>query len=240
MKKLESIKELREICQPKYEQVKFNSYYRIYRRFFRIFSIYLTKLLLYFNTSANFISIFGLLLGIVGSLYFYFGKFIVGSIILQFWFLMDTLDGELARYYYSKNKQKNKLIRGEFWDLNFHHLVHSLVFIGLIIGLFDMTNDINMVYLGIAALTSLLINELIDLNKIKVLFYENKKIKSTSNKKISISKKLMFLYTFPSIINLIFLASIFNKVTLVLYFYGITFPLIVLTKFIINDFIRKW
>ena len=245
MKKSESIKELRKICQPKYDQIKVNPYYRVYRRFFRIFSIYITKFLLYFNISANTISILGLILGIIGSLYFSFSKFLFGSIVMQLWFLMDTLDGELARYYHHKNKQKDYLSKGEFLDLNSHHLVHSLVFIGLSLGLYNLTNNITMIYLGIATLFALLLNELIDLNKIKVLFYENindkvkiKLNKLKQNKKLS--KRSLFIYTFPSIINIIFIAAIFNKVNIILYFYGFTFPIIVLIKFLINNFIRKW
>ena len=241
MKKLESIKELRRICQPKYEQIKVNPYYRVYRRFFRVFSIYITKFLLYFNISANTISILGLILGIIGSLYFSFSKFLLGSIIMQIWFLMDTIDGELARYYYSKNKQKDYLSKGEFLDLNSHHLVHSLVFIGLSLGLYNLTNNITMIYLGIATLFALLLNELIDLNKIKVLFYYNIKSKINKiNKNKNLIKRLMFVYTFPSIPNLILIFSLFNKVHFILYFYGITFPLLVLFKFYINNFVRKW
>ncbi|MEK6834671.1 MAG: CDP-alcohol phosphatidyltransferase family protein [Nanoarchaeota archaeon] len=245
MKNIEPIKELRVICQPRYEQVKTNRFYRIYRRFFRIFSIYFTKILLYFNVSANIISISALIFGIIGSLYFYYGKFLIGSLIMQLWFLADTLDGELARYYYKKNKKKNYLVKGEFLDLNSHHLIHSLMFIGLSLGLYNLYNNIGMIYFGISSLFALLLNELIDLNKIKVLFYEsiNKKIKiklnKTKNNK-SLLRRGMMIYTFPTIINIFLMGSLFNKIEYILYFYGITFPLIVLTKFIINNFIRKW
>ena len=238
MKKLESIKELRKICQPKYEQVKVNPYYRLYRRFFRIFSIYITRILLSFNVSADFVSIFGLIFGIIGSLFLYLGEFLVGSITLQLWLLADTLDGEVSRYY-SKEKQKNYLIKGEFLDLNFHHLISSLIFIGLGLGLYNLTKDMIMIYLGAGALTSLLLNELIDLNKIKVLSYYNLKSKNIKQKR-GLLKRLIFIYTFPSIANLILIASVFNKVNFIMYFYGITFPIMFLIKFYINNFIRKW
>ena len=241
MKKIESISELRRICQPEYEQVRYNPYYRYYRRFFRLFSIYLTRLLLKINTPANLISIFGILFGIIGSIYFYLSNFLVGSIILQLWLLMDTLDGEVARYYYSKHKQKNYLIKGELLDLNSHHLIHSLIFIGFSLGLYNLTKNINMIYLGIIALFSLLLNELIDLNKFKVLFYQNLRSDTNKIKKNKrLIKKLMFIYTFPSIVNIILIAALFNKVNVILYFYGITFPIIALIKFFINNFLRKW
>ena len=244
MKKIEPIKELRKICQPEYMQVRTNLYYRIYRRFFRLFSIYITKYLLYLNVSANFISILGLIFGIVGSIYFYFGKFLIGGIIMQLWFLMDTLDGELARYYYNKGKEKNYLTKGDYLDFNSHHLVHSLVFIGMSLGLYNLNKDIKMIYCGIAVLFALLLNELIDLNRIKVLFYKNanNRIKLKADKikeERSFLKKFMVIYTFPTIINIFLIASIFNFVDYILIFYGITFPILVLIKFVINNFIRK-
>ena len=239
MKKLESIKELRKICQPKYEQVQTNQYYRIYRRFFRLFSIYPTKMLLFFGISANLVSILSLILGIIGSLYLFFGKFLIGGIILQLWLLADTLDGEVARYY-SKNKQKNYLVKGEFLDLNFHHLIHSFIFLGLSIGLYNLNKDIKMIYLGIGAVSALLLNELIDLNKIKVLFYYSKSKNKNIKPRKSLLSKLIIIYTFPSIANLILIASFFNKVDILMYFYGITFPIMYLAKFCINNFIRKW
>ncbi|MBU2633744.1 MAG: CDP-alcohol phosphatidyltransferase family protein [Nanoarchaeota archaeon] len=239
MKKPESIKELRKICQPEYKEVKINPYYRIYRRFFRIFSIYITKWLLYFNLSANLISVMAIIFGLMGSLSFYYGKFLLGALIMQLWFLGDTLDGELARYYYHKHKQKNYLIKGEFLDLNSHHLVHPLVFIGLSLGLYNLTNNINMVYLGIAVLFALLFNELIDLNKIKVLFYEGINVKTKLNidkikEKRNLLKKLRVIYTFPSIINIILIATIFDRIYWVFLFYGFTFPIIVLLKLLHN------
>ena len=96
-----------------------------------------------------------------------------------------------------------------------------------------------MIYLGAGALTSLLLNELIDLNKIKVLSYYNLKSKNIKQKR-GLLKRLIFIYTFPSIANLILIASVFNKVNFIMYFYGITFPIMFLIKFYINNFIRKW
>lgn len=239
MKKTESIKELRKICQPEYQQVKSNPYYRIYRRFFRLFSIYITIFLIKIKFSANLASYLGLIFGIIANLSFYSGKFLLGAILLQIWILMDTLDGELARYYFSKKKKVNYLNKGEYLDLNFHHLVHSLIFLSLGLGLFNLTRNINFIYLGIASSYAFFLNELIDLNKVKVLFYTNSKIKKNEVKNKSIFKKIMFIYTFPSIANLILIFSIFNEIDFLVYFSGITFAILVFIKFIIN-ILRKW
>jgi len=101
-----------------------------------------------------------------------------------------------------------------------------------------------MIYFGIAVLFALLLNELIDLNRIKVLFYKNanNRIKLKADKikeERSFLKKFMVIYTFPTIINIFLIASIFNFVDYILIFYGITFPILVLIKFVINNFIRK-
>ena len=238
--KNKSIKELREICQPAFKQVKENPYFRIHRRFFRIFSIYITRFLIKIKFSANLASYLGLIFGVIASLSFYYGKFLLGALILQLWFLMDTLDGELARYYFSKNKKENYLIKGEYLDINSHHLVHSLIFISLGLSLFNLTKNLNFIYLGLTSVYSFLLNELIDLNKIKVLFYTNSKIKKIElRKKKSLIKRFMIIYTFPATANLILIFSIFDKINILTYFYGITFPIIVFIKLIVN-LARKW
>ena len=56
---------------------------------------------------------------------------------------------------------------------------------------------------------------------------------------INFMKRIIIIYTFPTVANLILIFSIFNGVNFLTYFYGITFPILVFIKLIIN-LLRKW
>jgi len=108
--------------------------------------------------------------------------------------------------------------------------------------LFNLTKNITFIYLGITSTYAFFLNELIDLNKIKVLFYTNSNSKIKKNelvKKKNFMKRIIIIYTFPTVANLILIFSIFNGVNFLTYFYGITFPILVFIKLIIN-LLRKW
>ena len=92
---VESIKELRKIC--KKNGIKEKGLAALYR----YVSIYLLKILLYFPLNANQVSILGVELGIIASVFFLFGNplyFLIGGILLFFYTLFDFCDGEVARY----------------------------------------------------------------------------------------------------------------------------------------------
>lgn len=93
---VESVKELRKICKKKGIEEKGLS------ALYRYVSFYLTKLLLYLPLNANQVSIIGVEVGIIASIFFLFGNpinFIFGGIWLFFHMLFDYSDGEIARYY---------------------------------------------------------------------------------------------------------------------------------------------
>ena len=93
---VESIKELRKICKKKgLEEKGLTALYRYV-------SIYLLKILLHFPLNANQVSILGVELGIVTSIFFLFGNplfFVIGGFLLFFYTLFDFCDGAMARYY---------------------------------------------------------------------------------------------------------------------------------------------
>ena len=93
---VESFKELKRIC--KKEGVEEKGLAAVYR----YISFYFTKILLYFPLNANQVSIIGVEIGIIASVFFLFGKplyFVIGGILLFFHMLLDYCDGEIARYY---------------------------------------------------------------------------------------------------------------------------------------------
>jgi len=93
---VESIKELRKICKKKGVEEKGLT------ALYRYVSIYLLKILLYFPLNANQVSIIGVELGIIASVFFLFGNplyFLIGGVLLFFYTLFDFCDGAMARYY---------------------------------------------------------------------------------------------------------------------------------------------
>lgn len=104
---IKSIKELKIVCKKKGFQEK--GLAKVYRHI----SFYLTKILLYLPLNANQVSIIGVEIGIIASIFFLFGKplyFVIGGILLFFHTLFDYCDGEIARY------QKSKDGLGGFFD----------------------------------------------------------------------------------------------------------------------------
>ena len=71
MKQIESIKELRKICQK--PVIKSNTFYP--RMVSRKVSIYITKLFLYTNISANNVTLLMILIGIIASIFLGVGEY---------------------------------------------------------------------------------------------------------------------------------------------------------------------
>ena len=247
VKKMENIKELRKICQPEYPEVRKDKYFRLYKRFLRNFSIYITRLVLYTNLNAYHMNLFVLLLGLTSAFLFAYDKLILGAIFIQLWYLFDCVDGEVARYRMRNLKRRDfKYTHGLYTDLNIHHIVHSAFFIGITINVYNYFNHLYIIIFGFLIIFSLLFNDLINLNRITSIFLEfkinpnsvrtfmdlNKKRKKSIERKSVYSTFFKLFYRFPGTLNVIFIAAIFNLFYYFLIFYGITFPLIVLIKFI--------
>ena len=66
----------------------------ILRRFSTVITYYILR---HTNIKPNSISIFQFLLTIIIGIFFILSKFVIGSILLILWVLLDNLDGELAR-----------------------------------------------------------------------------------------------------------------------------------------------
>ena len=229
---LESIKKLREICQK--PVLHSNGWYQ--RKFVRKISIYFTWLFIQFRMSGNFASLFMIITGIIASYLFTFGAYlyyILGFLVLQFWFILDHVDGELARYW------KKTSMKGVFLDKINHHMIHPLIFLCIGIGLYKQFNNSLMLILGGFTAYFLLLQDLINIDKRDSISSE-KLIKSKlsneeSEFKASLFKKITaIVYKVPGIMNIITLGAIFNLLYYVFLFYAITFPIMILLKLIYN------
>ncbi|MAG47675.1 hypothetical protein CL617_03640 [archaeon] len=229
---VESIKKLREICQ---KPVTFNSFYQ--RIMARRFSIYLVWLLIPFKVSGNLASFLMLLTGITASIFFTVGSYwfyVIGTLLLQLWFVLDHADGELARYW------KKASTKGIFIDKLTHHIVHPLIFLGLSIGLYKQFNNPIMLILGAFTAYFLLLQDLINIDKVEAIRIASKiKTKNNKEEKLTLKNSLFtkvtsVVYKIPGLMNIVTISAILNILHFTFFFYAVTFPIMILLKLIYN------
>ncbi len=230
---VESIKKLREICQK--PVIHLNTWYP--RKVARKISIYITWLFIHFKMSGNIASIVMLITGLIATSFFtlgtYFG-YLMGVLLLQLWFILDHVDGELARYW------KKTSAKGIFIDKLNHHIVHPFIFLSLGIGLYRQFSNPLMLILGAFTAYFLLLQDLINIDKRDSLIgYKLSKNKVNKYKKSNIfgvlfTKTSAVIYKIPGMMNIITIAAIFNLTYYTFLFYAITFPIMALLKLIYN------
>jgi hypothetical protein len=76
--------------------------------------------------------------------------YVLGTILVWGWWMLDHMDGELARYEIQHLKQRSTLA-GPYLDLLIHRWVQPCYHLGLGVGLLRLTGDWGYVLLGYAA-----------------------------------------------------------------------------------------
>lgn len=220
-----SIKELRGICQlsaPNPANETFTG------RFTRIFSIYITKILLYTKITPNQITILSVLVFFSGILMFFYNDYylnLAGVFLVFFSIVLDGSDGETARFRKSGGAIGSRYVEPISHDIQFG-------FSYILLGLALYINGFSAYYLllgGIASMSKLLYRLL------KVTFWAlvNKNITSESVKEIkeSYSKKsgitrLIYwternFFSSTGFLLMIFIFSVLNRIDLALWIFCI-------------------
>jgi len=136
---MESIKELRKICQKHVDYGTFGE------ELFNKFSIYLTKLLLFTSISSNQVTIIGEIIGLIGIFFITSTNFIIvigGYLLILFYYLTDFCDGEVSRYKHQSS------LKGGYLDAIGHIIIYPLMFIAIGINLFNQSSSIYDLLLG--------------------------------------------------------------------------------------------
>lgn len=213
---MESIKELREICQgPRRDTDSWHM-----KHIARKPSIYITWALLHTPISANGVTFLMILIGLIASAIYMNGtkiSFFIASIILQLWYVMDMVDGEVARY------KKQLSLTGVYFDSISHYISHPFVFFGIGMGLYYRYGKLHLLLLSLLAAYSVcMITLLWDIFKSVVYEEANSRSlfsvinsgKGASNNRPGILKRIFSalhtICTFPAIMNILFLVSIIN------------------------------
>jgi len=156
---VESIRELREICQKKYKE--FRRGYPIWELLDRKISIYFTKLFLCAKITANQATLIATIVGVIATVFLATGPSwcpIIGALLLRLWSILDCTDGEIARY------RKTFGVTGGYVDRLNNAVVEPLIFMGLTIRAYDTFNDPLVFIFGFLASISAL--------QIKLAIYE--------------------------------------------------------------------
>jgi len=150
---VESVKELKKICSKKSEPVVHPSIF-LKKPLFYIYrggSFYFTKILLYFPINANQVSILGVEIGLIASIFFIFDNplyFSLGGVLLFFHAMADYCDGEVARYYNRsmvRGKEKNL---GGFFDWS-NAIPNPIVILCLTVGFLASYKHLTILFFGL-------------------------------------------------------------------------------------------
>ncbi len=139
---VESIAALRAVCQkPDYKTVG----NWMARHITRDMALYVTWLVLHTRLRADSIALVSLVCGLASAVLIAIpsaSAFFAGALLLQLWYLLDHVDGQVARYY------KEADLTGTFLDYMIHFLVHSAAGFGLGMRMFYATGAGGWVWIG--------------------------------------------------------------------------------------------
>lgn len=140
--------ELRAICQKGEGEIFLVSAY-----VYRPFTIYVSRLYIALGIRSNTITFHSLLAGLAASALSLFPSslhLIEAALCLQLYFVLDHVDGEVARFDIHRGRQTPSLA-GEFFDFWTHFHTVNLVFAFMGLGLFLETGHLLWAVLGIVA-----------------------------------------------------------------------------------------
>jgi phosphatidylglycerophosphate synthase len=227
---MESIKELRKICQD-IEETDY-AFFALLARMARFFSIYFTWVFLHFKRiTANKITIIGTILFVLGTLCYIAGEYwlnFAGIFLILIGFILDFTDGEVARY--------QGLAEGTgavFFEPFSHDIKYAALFAPLTLGAYQSFPHFSVLVLGFSALVFKMLfrfNKLRYAKLVSSLSPKNSKVSSFPKKMRTINKIYVNIAGDTPIIFFLFILTIIDKVYLLLIFYGFLFPAVYFAK----------
>ncbi len=174
-------------------------------------SIRIVWLMRNLDISPNWITAFTILLGVLASGFFTLSSpfaYLLGALILEAYYVFDAVDGQYARF---KNKAS---VTGAYFDYISNHIVHSLVFLGMGIGLYRLSSLNLFLFAGFLASWGMLFMYGIHDVRHTVLGYAKPSTSAAAKKNTKdslfklIFKTLHKTCTYPPILNVITVTSI--------------------------------
>lgn len=215
---MESIKELRKIAQPKAAQ------YPIIQRFYKVFSIYITRIFLSLGLKPNSVTLLGFLTGIIGGYLYIAQHFVWGSIFFLLFYFLDNVDGEVARY----RKLVSKF--GGWLDVVAGHLLYPYFFLTLGMGVFFQTGIFWYFLLGAVGAVAKLIERSVP----RVLTDERTESKNQEMSSNSLKEWLGEIGKFSAFFLVILFCALIGWEKWFLWFFAIYLLLFALGKFFLT------
>ena len=136
------LSELNKICQkPDYRTVG----NRMVRYFERPAALYITWVLIHTPVTAHQVTFIALSVAVAGAICFTFGTpgyFLVAVLLWQFWYLLDHVDGQIARY------RRSVSLEGVFYDFVMHHVVNLIMGFAIGYGCYRASHKASAIILG--------------------------------------------------------------------------------------------
>lgn len=200
-----TIQEIREKCK--------KEYWGFSNRLVHEIGFYFTKPFINTPITSNQVTVFWLLLGLVGGALLSTGKYkwmLLGIIIYHIGHFFDCVDGNLARY---RNKPS---LKGQYLEQIAHHITIIAVLCGLSVGAFRMTGDILSLYVGVVAVGAFVFAKLFNINLISYKPELRERVAEIINKlnPRKRSKLTIFIFGFVRIehpLNLMFFCILLNQ-----------------------------
>lgn len=138
---MESVRELRERLQgPR------RPYDTLYGRYvMRTFSIYLTRFFIPLPVTPLGVTFLSVIIGLAGTVFLSCGYWLTGLLLVNGWYLLDHVDGELARY------RKSVSATGLYFDTIANAFIQPLTFAAIGIGLRNSSLPDRDLWVGLVA-----------------------------------------------------------------------------------------
>lgn len=228
-----SIKELRQICQSSPESPSLMSQ-SIMGRFNRVFSIYLAWIFIHLPFTPNQITVFGTALYLLGAGLFLKHEFawnLAGVILIIISFLVDAVDGELARY---RKMVGGGGVGGVYVEPVSHDVQYGWVFLPISLGAYYGTGSVYPLIFGFAATSGKLLFRLLEFryNTLTRFWAEQRGatygLTEAPQKTPKTVQYFIFrnFFTGTGMTMMLLIATLFRRVDWWLYFYGASFFLL--------------
>jgi hypothetical protein len=201
------------------------------RKVARPISLAVTKPFLWMHPNA--VTLLMILVGLLAMPFLALGTYksiIIGALILQVHYIIDHVDGNVARL--TDKRSKRGLYLDYIGDVTI--IPFTLIFLGM--GIFRATGNISYLYYGFSSGFFLLALEPARLYRF-FMFYDNKIVKKEDAQIwktdiVAVLNKNLndWVFNFPGIMNLILIFALFNATRYLVAFYGLTFPLLFLAR----------
>lgn len=163
------------------------------------------------DVSPNTITLISIITGIIAGVLFFSPStisYFIGAIILELYYVLDAVDGQYARV------KGRTSFTGAYFDYISNHIVQSLVFLGIGIGMYNQSKQVFFLLAGFFSAWGMLFIYIIFDARHSVLLNRGKKIVEEGGEKTrdSFLKKLFMIMhkscTYPTIMNLISLLAL--------------------------------